>query len=86
MLTSLNIFLNFRNAHNNKEIYSLTGPMALWHNHNKQECHTIVFQDYLWYNCDKQEYHMYYPYVGVDHLFTGNLWYEHSQCECQEYC
>ena len=28
MLTSLNIFLTFRNAHNNKEICSLTGPMA----------------------------------------------------------
>ena len=28
MLTSLDMFLNFRNAHNNEEIYSLTGPMA----------------------------------------------------------
>ena len=28
MHTSLNIFLNSKNAHNNKETYSLTGPMA----------------------------------------------------------
>ena len=28
MFTSLNMFLNFRNAHNNEQIYSLMGPMA----------------------------------------------------------
>ena len=28
MLTSLYICFNFRNAHNNEEIYSLTGPIA----------------------------------------------------------